>query len=125
MNSGLKLSRDRTAAALYRIRSQVALPTKFDPAVIEQFGRDMRENIMSGAVPFRKAYIQAAVDGIEVDDGVVRVTGEKSTLEQAIVGDIAVSGGVRRSVPKWRTRRDSNPWPLPSEQFSLPILNTR
>jgi hypothetical protein len=37
----------------------------------------MRENIQSGNTPFRKAYIQAVVDGIEVDDGVVRMIEDK------------------------------------------------
>ena len=75
----------------------------------------MRENIASGEIPFRKAYIQSVVDRIEVDDEVVRIIGEKSTLEQAIAGKAVASGGVRRCVPEWRTRKDSNLWPLPSE----------
>jgi site-specific DNA recombinase len=66
----------------------------------------MRENIQSGDTPFRKAYIQAVVDRIEVDDGVVRIIGDKSTLEQAIAGRVMASGGVRRCVPKWRAIRN-------------------
>ena len=115
----LNLARDRARSALERIRAQSSLPASFDPEVVERFGRAMRENISSGAIPFRKAYIRAVVDRIEVDDGVIRIIGEKSTLEQAIAGDVVSAGGVRRSVPKWRARRDSNPWPLPSEGSAL------
>ena len=111
----LKLDRDRAKTTLDRIKAQTAAPTEFDSAAIERFGRAMQENITSGEIPFRKAYIQSVVDRIEVDDGVVRIIGDKSTLEQAIAGKAVAGGGVRRSVPKWRTRRDSNPWPLPSE----------
>ncbi len=121
----LKLDRERARTALDRIKSQAAAPTAFDSEAIERFGRAMRENIASGDIPFRKAYIQSVVDRIEVDDGIVRIIGDKSTLEQAIAGKMVAAGGVRRCVPKWRTRRDSNPWPLPSEQFNLPFDQLR
>ncbi len=117
--ASLKFDRDRAKTALDRIKSHNAAPTAFDSEAIERFGRAMRENITSGDIPFRKAYIQSVVDRIEVDDGVVRIIGDKSTLEQVIAGKAVASGGVRRCVPKWRTRRDSNPWPLPSEGSAL------
>ncbi len=106
--ASLKLDRDRAKAALERIKSQAAAPTAFDSEAIERFGRAMRDNIATGEIPFRKAYIQSVVDRIEVDDGVVRIIGDKSTLEQAIAGKAVAAGGVRRCVPKWRARKDSN-----------------
>ncbi len=39
------------------------------------------------------------------DEGIVRIVGSKSTLEQAIAGKVVASGGVRRRVPKWRATR--------------------
>ncbi len=107
--AGLKLDRDRAKTALERIKAQTAAPTAFDSEAIERFGRAMRENIATGDIPFRKAYIQSVVDRIEVDDGVVRIIGDKSTLEQAIAGKAIAGGGVRRCVPKWRSLGDSNP----------------
>ncbi|NJO53868.1 MAG: hypothetical protein HC829_02635 [Bacteroidales bacterium] len=53
----------------------------------------MRENIASGDIPLHKVYIRSVVDRIEVDDGVVRIIGEKSTLEQVIAGKM-VAGAV-------------------------------
>lgn len=106
--ASLKLDRERTSTTLDRIRAQAAPPTAFDPAVIESFGRVMRENITSGETPFRKAYIRAVVDRVEVDDGVVRIVGDKATLEQAVAGLTLAADGVRRCVPKWRARKDSN-----------------
>ncbi|WP_173043510.1 hypothetical protein [Bosea sp. ANAM02] len=48
------------------------------------------------------------IDRIEVDDGVVRMIGDKSTLEQAVAELLLAADGVRSSVPKWRARKDSN-----------------
>lgn len=62
----------------------------------------MRENITSGDIPFRKAYIRSVLDSIEVDGVVVWIIGDKSTLVQAIAGKAMAPGGVRRCVPKWR-----------------------
>jgi site-specific DNA recombinase len=79
----------------------------------------MRENITSGTIPLRKACIQTVVDRIDVDDHAVRIIGDKSTLEQAVAGRIVASGGVRRCVPKWRARRDSNSRPSESKSDAL------
>ena len=70
------------------------------------FSRFMRENVSTGAIPFRKAYIQSVVDRIEVDDGVVHIVDDKARLKQAVAGCVMASGGVRRRVPKWRATQD-------------------
>ena len=65
----LKAERDRAKAALEtRQVSGHALALHIDPALIERFGRTMRENFTIGSVPFRKAYLQSLIDVIEVDD---------------------------------------------------------
>ncbi len=104
--ASLKLDRYRAKTTLDRIKMQAAAPTVFDPAAIERFGRLMRENITTGETPFRKIYIRSVVERIEVGDEVIRIVGDKATLEEAIAGRATVSGGVRRRVPKWRTRQD-------------------
>ena len=38
------------------------------PAAANRFGQLTREKLTSGEIPFRKAYIGAIVDRIEVDD---------------------------------------------------------
>jgi site-specific DNA recombinase len=82
--------------------------SKIDPELLERFGRAMRENIINGGIPFRKAYIQAVVDPVEVDDHAIRIFGDKATLEQVVAGQASTAAGVRSSVPKWRPRHDSN-----------------
>lgn len=106
--AALKLERDRATAALERIKAQAAPPAVLKPEAIERFGRLMRESVTSGEIPFRKAYIQSVVDRIEVDDDLVRIIGDKSTLEQAIAGNAARNLGVRSFERKWRARHDSN-----------------
>ncbi len=85
------------------------------PEIFKQFGRAMRENIRSGDVPFRKAYLRSVIDRVEVGDATVRIVGDTVTLEQAIAGHAGTMAdasagmfGVRRSVRKWRARKDSN-----------------
>jgi hypothetical protein len=45
----------------------------------------MRENITSGDVSFRKAYLRSFIDAVEVGDNVIRIHGSKSTLKQAVI----------------------------------------
>jgi len=57
----------------------------------------MRANLTSGTIPFRKAYLQAVVSAVEVDDLLIRVKGHKDKLERAILaGPGNNSPGVRR-----------------------------
>ena len=107
--ASIKHDRDRSRLALEGIRPPNAHPAPFEPEAIARFSRAMRENITSGEIPFRKAYIQSVVDRIEVDDGVIRILGSKATLEQAIAGRAATSVGVRSFERKWRPGRESNP----------------
>ncbi|WP_192643174.1 recombinase family protein [Bosea sp. OAE506] len=106
--AALKLERDRANVALERIKAQATPPTALEPEAIERFGRLMRENVTAGDIPFRKAYIQSVVDRVEVDDDIVRIIGDKATLEQAIAGSATRNLGVRSFERKWRARHDSN-----------------
>ena len=69
----------------------------------------MREKMCSGEVPFRKAYLGAILDRIEVDDGKVRIIGRKDVLEQAVAREGVITPGVRSFVRNWRRGWDSNP----------------
>lgn len=107
--ASLKLDRERAQTALDRIRTQAIPAAKIPPEMIEKFGREMRENIANGEVPFRKAYLRAVIDRIEVDDHVVRVIGDTATLEQVVAGKSVPAAGVRSFVRKWRSLGESNP----------------
>jgi hypothetical protein len=66
-----------------------------DAQAIERFGSLMRENIASGPIPFRKAYIRSVVERVEVDDGAIRIVGDRATLENAIAGGQNANPDVR------------------------------
>ena len=105
----LNAERDRAKAALERSKEQASPRIEVDSALIEQFGRAMRENFSSGSVPFRKAYLQALVDVIEVDDHRVRIKGSKDVLEKAVLASRTGETGCSQMSTKWRAGRDSNP----------------
>jgi hypothetical protein len=55
----LKADRERTRAALDRIKTNSARSAAIEPEAIEKFSRFTRENVASGAIPFRKPYIRS------------------------------------------------------------------
>jgi site-specific DNA recombinase len=106
--AGIKADRDRARIALERIKGQ-SPAASIDSARIDRFGSVMRENITTGDIPFRKAYLRWLIDAIEVDDRLIRIHGSKSTLEQAIIASSQAGKGVRSFVRKWRSLGESNP----------------
>ncbi|WP_280824461.1 hypothetical protein [Pseudaminobacter soli (ex Li et al. 2025)] len=84
--AALKIDRERIQASLDRARTHAVPASDIPPAVVEEFGRMMRENITSGDIPFRKAYIQAVVDQVEVGDRDVKIIGCKTAIHQAMTG---------------------------------------
>lgn len=101
--ASLKLDRERAQTALDRIRTQAIPAAEIPPEMIEKFGREMRENIANGEVPFRKAYLRSVIDRIEVDNHSGRVIGDTATLEQVAAGKSVPAAGVRSIVRKWRS----------------------
>jgi site-specific DNA recombinase len=104
----LKADRDRARAALERAKEHLAPQIRIDPAQIEHFGRTMRENFRTGSVPFRKAYLQALINVIEVDDHQIRINGSKDLLEKAVLASQNGQYGCSQMSTTWRARRDSN-----------------
>ena len=78
------------------------------PALTERFGQIMRERLTSGEIPFRKAFIGAIVDRIEVDDRQIRIMGRKDVLEAAVTANGGTVPGVRSIVRKWRGIQDKS-----------------
>lgn len=105
----LKLDRDRASTALERAKEGARQHIDIGPALIEQFGCMMREKLSNGDNAFRKAYISAIVDRVEVDDAQIRIIGRKEVLEQAVKATGAAGPGVRSFVPKWRPVGPLNP----------------
>jgi site-specific DNA recombinase len=104
----LKADRDRAKAALERAKGHSASQIQIDPALIERFGRSMRENFSTGSVPFRKAYLQSLIDVIEVDDDQIRIKGNKDLLEKAVLASQNNQRWCSQTSTRWRARQDSN-----------------
>jgi hypothetical protein len=79
----------------------------------------MCEKLDTADVQSRKAYLRSVIAQIEVGDGKVRVFSDKSALAAAATAENASAPNVRGFVRGWRTRRDSNSRPLPSEGSAL------
>ena len=108
----LKTDREIARVALERARGTGRRQIVIDEARIESFGRLMREHLTTGDIPFRKAYLGAIIDRVEVDDNRIRIFGRKDVLEHAVAGGAeSTLPGVRSSVRRWRTGEDSNSRP--------------
>jgi site-specific DNA recombinase len=109
----LKAERDRAKSALDWIHVAERMPAEIGPDVIERFGHRLRENVMRGEIPFRKAWLQAIIDRVEVGADVIRIVGDKGSLDAALAGAGGTAApGVRSSVRRWRALRDGAPTPF-------------
>jgi len=106
--NALKAERDTTKAALERAKASGGAPILIDPALLERFGRNMREQFTSGSIPFRKAYLRSLIDVIEVDDHAIRIMGSKDVLERAVLAQQTPESEGSQMSTRWRARRDSN-----------------
>jgi site-specific DNA recombinase len=68
----------------------------------------MRENFSTGSVPFRKAYLRALIDVIEVDDRQIRIKGSKSVLEKAVIASQNTGSGCSQMSTRWRAIRNKD-----------------
>ena len=123
----LKLKRDETAKEIADLQRQI---TSAAPAItrekIDRIARLLHEKLYGGDSDLRQAYARLLIDEVRVTKEEIRISGSKAVLARAASEGPGIRApAVLSFVREWRTRRDSNPWPLPSEQFSLPILNTR
>jgi site-specific DNA recombinase len=104
----LKNERDIAQVSLDRISEQSRNRAEITPDRIEAFATLMREKLDAGDTQARKAYLRSVISLIEVDDGMVRIHGDKATLATVIAGRQVGPGNVRGFVRRWRARNDSN-----------------
>ncbi|WP_254701247.1 hypothetical protein [Neorhizobium galegae] len=80
---------------------------QFSMEIMRLTGSVLRGNQQQGAIPFRRAYLRAVIDQVEVDDEEIRIHGRRDVLERLVMSGVAAAG-VPSFVRKWRTRQDSN-----------------
>ncbi|SBW13918.1 hypothetical protein BR10RB9215_C10734 [Brucella sp. 10RB9215] len=87
--------------------------------MLKSFARKARERIRLEDGGYRRDHLRSLAQRVEVDDAEARIMGSKSELLRTLVAAASrgksAAFGVHSSVLKWRTRQDSNLWPLPSE----------
>lgn len=104
----VKTERDIAQVAFDRAVAEMQPDAKITEDKIAAFVAVMRANVLTGDVPFRRAYLRAVIDNVEVDDTEIRIHGRRTVLERLVMGGGAAPAGVPSSVRKWRARHDSN-----------------
>lgn len=89
----MRTKRELAKSALGRIRKVKPNSIEIRPELTEYFGRQRRENVSSGESPFREAWLQAIADCVEVGADMIRIVGDRESLENTLNG----SGG--KAVP--------------------------
>jgi site-specific DNA recombinase len=107
----LKTEQDIAQASLDRIVAQTRERAAVTPDRLEAFSKLMREKLETGDIQARRDYLRSVISQIEVDDGKIRIIGDKATLAAVIAGRQTQGTNVRGFVRKWRARRDSNSRP--------------
>lgn len=85
-----------------------ALPIEIDPVAINRFSRLMREQLVSGDVAARKAYLSAVVDAIVVSDNTIRIIGSNENIRSTLGSDGQPTPPVRKSVQEWCATADED-----------------
>ncbi len=88
---------------------------RITPEIVSQFGNLIRRKLSGPDPTLRREYIRLLVDRVEVGDRTIRISGSNSTLQRAVVASQTAGAEVPKAERRWRTRQDSNLWPLPSE----------
>ena len=85
---------------------------------LKTFACQARRRMRTESGGYRRDHLRALAQRVEVDAKEVRIKGSKGALLRTLVAapSAKTAGfGVPSSVPNWRTRHDSNVWPLPLE----------
>jgi site-specific DNA recombinase len=110
----VKTERDIAQVAFDRAVGEMRPDTKITEEKIAAFTEVMRNNVLTGETPFRRAYIRSVIDQVEVDDVEIRIIGRRSVLERLVMGGGAGPAGVPSFVRKWRARNEPNVRPSDS-----------
>ncbi|MGJ4931561.1 recombinase family protein [Bradyrhizobium sp. HKCCYLS2038] len=106
--AALKASRDRAVEALDYAKKSSATPIEIDPVAVDRFTRLMREQLLSGDVAARKAYLSSVVDAIIVSEDKIRIIGSNDNIRSTFGPQGQPSPRVRRSVQEWCPGAESN-----------------
>lgn len=106
--SVLKASRDRAVEALDYAKKSSGGLIEIDPVAIDRFTRLMRDQLTTGEVAARKAYLSGIVDAIIVSENKIRIVGSNDNIRSAFGPKGQPRPLVRKSVQEWCPWPDSN-----------------
>jgi site-specific DNA recombinase len=102
------------------LERQLAKPGRVPtPELLQRFAALIREKLRDDNPTLRRAYLRMLVSEVVVADDTVTIRGSKKALTHAIFAREEERTGVLTFIQDWRTRQDSNLWPLPSEGSAL------
>ena len=99
---------ERAEGALERVGPTIT------PQSLKTFARQARKRMRTEAGGYRRDYLRALAQRVEVDAQELRIMGSKSVLLRTLVAASSAKAagfGVPSSVPKWRAAGDSNSGP--------------
>jgi site-specific DNA recombinase len=99
--AALKNARDRAVEAADYARKSNALPVQIDPVAIDRFTRLMPEQLVSGDVAARKAYLASIVDAVIVSENKIRIMGSNDNIRSTFGPKGQPTPVVRKSVQEW------------------------
>jgi site-specific DNA recombinase len=117
---GLKLQRDETAKDIGDVQKRLSSAEPIiTPEKINRIALLLRDKLHNGPSESGRPLL-ACLWTTSITDEEIRISGPKAVLARpALDGMEQATPGVLSFVREWRTRRDSNPWPLPSEGSAL------
>ena len=118
----LKATRDQARLDAERAEDAIERAGPITPQALKTFARTARKRMRTDGGGYRRDHLRALAQRVEVDQKQLRIMGSKSALLRTLVAaeSAKTAGfGVPSSVPKWRTRHDSNVRPPPSEGGAL------
>ena len=84
-------------------------PVQIDPVAIDRFIGLMREQLVSGDVAARKAYLASIVDAVIVSEDKIRIIGSNDNIRSTFGPKGQPTLAVRKSHQKWCPGRESYP----------------
>ena len=109
----MALQRSRVAAldtTIDSLERQLARgATRITPEVVDRFGDTLKQALLEGEPPFRKAYVRMLVQQVALTNDEIRITGSKLALEHALARSSTGKAPVVPSFDReWCPGEDSN-----------------
>ena len=114
-----RAEKTKLEAVIQRAVAQAAPSLPLDDEKLQRFCQLVRERLRCGEPVLSRNYLRSVVGRVIVSEKRVVIVGSTHALHRSITEGKFSANGVRGFEQEWRTRQDSNLWPLPSEGSAL------